>query len=73
MPLNPLIKTAIIAAALGASLLLGGCGRRGMPVPIDPATPAENGEAKPALPHGIDDNSLRAGAPKTKSIFDSIL
>jgi hypothetical protein len=83
---NSILKTALLAAALSGALLLDGCGRRGPPIPIDPEVAAKAAEAKPSpyeidptansqkpLPHGRDDNSLKAGAPKGPTMFDFLL
>jgi predicted small lipoprotein YifL len=71
-----LIKSAALAAALASALLLGGCGRKGPPVPLDAATPAAAtpGQPKPApRPRGDDAGSLRAGAPNKPFILDPLL
>jgi hypothetical protein len=81
-----IFKTAMLAAALSGVLLLDGCGRRGLPEPIDPSVAAKADAAKssPAqadptansqkpLPHGINDNALKAGAPRPSTPFDFLL
>jgi hypothetical protein len=83
---HSLFKAALLTAALSGALLLEGCGRKGLPVPLDPAVEqkAEEAPASPAnesptanshqkLPKGIDDNSLKAGARKTSTPFDFLL
>jgi hypothetical protein len=81
-----ILKTAFVAAALSGALLLDGCGRRGPPIPLDPAIEKKS-EAAPdspeqfhstansqkPLPHGLDDNSLKVGAPKGPTPFDFLL
>jgi hypothetical protein len=79
-------RTALCAATLSGALLLEGCGRRGLPVPLDPAVEkkAEDAPASPnmpsttansnkKLPKGIDDNALKAGARQTPTPFDFLL
>jgi len=74
------------SAALSCVLLLDGCGRAGPPVPIDPSVAAKAKAAKKApketnaaanskknLPHGFNDNALKAGAPKGPTFFDFLL
>lgn len=86
MTRHVLIKTALCAAALAGALLLEGCGRKGLPVPLDPAVEKKAEEAPPSpanesptanshqkLPKGIDDNALKAGARKTPTPFDFLL
>jgi hypothetical protein len=81
-----IFKTALLAAALSGALLLDGCGRRGPPVPLDSAVEAKSEAAPPSpeqihatansrkpLPHGLDDNSLKVGAPKGPTPFDFLL
>jgi len=81
-----LTKAVLIAAALSGALLLEGCGRRGLPEPLDPAVekraeeaPADAAQPSPTantpqkLPRGIDDNALKAGARKTPTPFDFLL
>jgi hypothetical protein len=82
-----LFKTALLAAALSGVVLLEGCGRRGMPVPLDsaaeqkadqsssssPSAANSTANSQKKLPHGIDDNSLKAGAQKTPTPFDFLL
>jgi hypothetical protein len=81
-----ILKTALLATALSGVLLLDGCGRRGPPVPLDPAVEAKSQAAAPSqeqihatansqkpLPHGLDDNSLKVGAPKGPTLFDFLL
>lgn len=83
---HTILKTALFAAALSGVLLLDGCGRRGPPVPIDPAVAAKSDAAPPSpksadptanslkrLPHGLDDNSLKVGAPRSSTPFDFLL
>ncbi len=84
---NPILKKALIAAALTSFVLLPGCGRKGLPVPLDSEVAAKADAAKelPAtqidptansqktLPKGRDDNSLKAGAPKGQTPFDFLL
>ena len=86
MTCQSILKTALVAAALSGALLLDGCGRRGPPIPLDPAVEKKS-EAAPAspeqihptansqtpLPHGLDDNSLKVGAPKGPTPFDFLL
>lgn len=80
------MRTTLCAAALSGAMLLEGCGRRGLPVPADPAVEqkAEEAPASPAsenptanshekLPKGVDDNALKAGARKTPTPFDFLL
>lgn len=86
MTCHRLLKTALCAAALLGALLLDGCGRRGPPVPLDPAVEQKAEDAPPSpapasptanshqkLPRGMDDNSLKAGARKTPTPFDFLL
>ena len=86
MTCQSILKTALVAAALSGALLLDGCGRRGPPIPLDPAVEKKS-EAAPdspeqfhstansqaPLPHGLDDNSLKVGAPKGPTPFDFLL
>ena len=69
------------------ALTLEGCGRRGPPVPLDPAIEKNAEQAQPStssesvnsatsnqkLPRGLDDNALKAGARKTPTPFDFLL
>lgn len=86
MTRHVLIRAALCAAALSGALLLDGCGRRGPPIPLDPAVEKKAEEAPPSptdqsptanshqkLPKGMDDNSLKAGARKTPTPFDFLL
>jgi predicted small lipoprotein YifL len=79
-------KKTLIALALSSAVLLGGCGRKGLPTPLDPEVAAKADAAKESqprvdptansqkpLPKGRDDNSLKAGAPKGPSLFDFLL
>jgi hypothetical protein len=83
---HSILKTALLAAALSGALLLDGCGRRGPPIPLDPAVENKSEAAPPTpdgahptansqqpLPHGLDDNSLKVGAPKGPTPFDFLL
>lgn len=82
----PIVKIVLASAALSGVLLLDGCGRAGMPVPINPSVSAKAKAAEKApkeksptanssksLPHGINDNALKAGAPKGPTPFDFLL
>ncbi len=86
MTCHAIIKTAFFAAAWSGALLLDGCGRRGPPIPLDPAiekkseaapdTPEQahtTANSQAPLPHGLDDNSLKVGAPKGPTPFDFLL
>jgi hypothetical protein len=81
-----ILKTVLIAAALSGALLLEGCGRRGLPEPIDPSVAAKADASKPSpeqadptansqkpLPHRVDDNALKAGVPRQSTPFDFLL
>ena len=81
-----IFKATALATILSSTLLLDGCGRRGPPVPLDPAVAAkaENAAKDPSqidptansqapLPRGRDDNALKAGAQKTPTPFDFLL
>ena len=83
---HSVLKKALIAAALSSALLLSGCGRKGLPVPLDPEVAAKADAAKESqpridptansqkpLPKGRDDNSLKAGATKAPTLFDFLL
>ncbi len=76
----------MFAAALSGALLLDGCGRRGLPVPLDPDVAAKADATKPppsqadptansqkSPPHGVDDNALKAGVPRQSTPFDFLL
>jgi hypothetical protein len=41
--------------------------------PSSPATTEPTANSQKKLPHGIDDNSLKAGARKTSTPFDFLL
>jgi len=81
-----LFRTALAFAALSGALALEGCGRKGLPVPLDPAveqkaddapaspqTPSPTANSPAKLPKGNDDNALKAGARKTPTPFDFLL
>jgi hypothetical protein len=83
---HSILKTALLAGALSGALLLDGCGRRGPPIPLDPAIEKKSQAAPDSpeqihstansqapLPHGLDDNSLKVGAPKGPTPFDFLL